>query len=101
MLTGASGLRTRPTTIQKIWQRRELNPSPLSLQPGTLATRQHRGRKENSTNYEIPYYAAFSILLTHFFFRFCGTNNHISTSYYFQGFDIVTIWGTNVIFIHT
>ena len=38
-LTRLSGPRSRPTTTQKIWQRRESNPGPLYLQPETLTTR--------------------------------------------------------------
>ena len=37
-LTRLSGPRSRPTTTQKIWQRRESNPRPLYLQPKTLTT---------------------------------------------------------------
>jgi hypothetical protein len=33
---GLSGLRSRTTAIQKIWQRRESKPGPLGLQPGSL-----------------------------------------------------------------
>ena len=35
-LTRLSGPRSRRTTTQKIWQRRESNPGPLYLQPETL-----------------------------------------------------------------
>jgi hypothetical protein len=35
---GLSGLRSRATATQKIWQRRESNPEPLGLQPGSLYT---------------------------------------------------------------
>ena len=35
-------LSSRPTTTQKIWQRRESNPKPLYLQPETLTTRPQR-----------------------------------------------------------
>ena len=41
-LTRLSGPRSRPTTTQKIWQRRESNPRPLYLQPETLTTRPQR-----------------------------------------------------------
>jgi hypothetical protein len=36
---GLSGPRSRFTATQKIWQRRESNPGPLGLQPGSLTTR--------------------------------------------------------------
>jgi hypothetical protein len=39
---GLSGLRSRPTATQKIWQRQESNPGPLSLQLGSLGTRPQR-----------------------------------------------------------
>jgi hypothetical protein len=39
ILTRLSGSRSRPTATQKMWQRRESNPGPLRMQPGTLATR--------------------------------------------------------------
>jgi hypothetical protein len=32
---GVSGPRSRPIDIQKIWQRRESNPGPLGLKPGS------------------------------------------------------------------
>ena len=41
-LTRLSGPRSRPTTTQKIWQRRESNPRPLYLQPETLTARPQR-----------------------------------------------------------
>ena len=41
-LTRLSGPRSRPTTTQKIWQRRESNPKTLYLQPETLTTRPQR-----------------------------------------------------------
>jgi hypothetical protein len=36
---GLSGPRSRLTATDKIWQRRELHPGPLCLQPGTLTTK--------------------------------------------------------------
>jgi hypothetical protein len=42
VLTRLSGPRSRPSTSQKIWYRRESNPGPLYLQPGTLSTRPQR-----------------------------------------------------------
>jgi hypothetical protein len=33
-----SGSRSRPTSTQKIWERRKSNPGPLGLQPGTVTT---------------------------------------------------------------
>ena len=41
-LTRLSGPRSRPTTTQKIWQRREQNPRPLYMQPETPTTRPQR-----------------------------------------------------------
>ena len=41
-LTRPSGPCSRPTTTQKIWQRRGSNPGPLHLQPETLTTRPQR-----------------------------------------------------------
>ena len=41
-LTRLSGPRSRPTTTQKVWQRRESNRRPLYLQPETLTTRPER-----------------------------------------------------------
>jgi hypothetical protein len=38
-LQGLSESRSRPTATQKIWQRRESNPGPLALQPGSMTTR--------------------------------------------------------------
>jgi hypothetical protein len=46
-----SGPRSRPTATQKIWQRRESNPRPLGLQPGSLITRP----KRRSIKPEIPF----------------------------------------------
>jgi hypothetical protein len=42
MLTRLSGPRSRPTDTQENWQRRESNPGPPSLQPGSLTTRPQR-----------------------------------------------------------
>jgi hypothetical protein len=39
---GLSGPRSRSTATQKIWQRRESNPEPMGLQPGSLTTRPQR-----------------------------------------------------------
>jgi hypothetical protein len=34
--------RSRPIATQKIWQRRELDPGPLGLQPGNVTNRPQR-----------------------------------------------------------
>jgi hypothetical protein len=47
---GLSGPRSRPTTTQKIWKRRESNSGPLGLQPGTLTTRPQRRSVSRLTN---------------------------------------------------
>ena len=49
-LTRLSGPRSRPTTTQKIWQRRESNPRPLYLQPETLTTRPQRRSPVHDTH---------------------------------------------------
>jgi hypothetical protein len=42
ILMRPSGLCSRPTATQKIWQCRKSNPGPLGLQPGSLAARPQR-----------------------------------------------------------
>jgi hypothetical protein len=42
IITRLSEHRSRPTSTQKMWYRREWKPGPLSLQAGTLTTRQQR-----------------------------------------------------------
>jgi hypothetical protein len=52
-LTRLSGHRSRPTTSQTIWQRRESNPEPLDLQPGTPTTRPQRQSKCNKVMFNL------------------------------------------------
>jgi hypothetical protein len=46
---GLSGPRSRPTATQKIWQRRESNPGPLCVQPGSVTTRPQRRSYDSDT----------------------------------------------------